>query len=302
MVSLTHVYDINRELTDTKETIVRSLGKLKEFWQEYKRSRAAVFGLAIVLAFILIAILAPLLTTYSPWSMAGEPFEPPSFNHVMGTDDLGRDILSQVVYGSRLSLMVGSLAAGTSTVIGILVGTVAGYFGGLVDDFLMRVTEAFQVIPRFFLAMVMVAIFGGNILNLILVIGILSWPTISRVVRAEFLSLKEREFVEAVRILRVRSSHIIFKEILPNALPPVIVSASLEVAGAILLEAGLSFLGLGDPNLISWGYMLNNAQRFIRHGWWLTVFPGIGISSLSLGLALIGDGLNYSLNPKLKRR
>jgi peptide/nickel transport system permease protein len=211
-------------------------------------------------------------------------------------------MLSGIIYGARVSLVVGLAAAITSAAIGVVIGSISGFFGGWVDSFLMRLTELFTIIPRFFLAVVMVALFGNSIGWLIFVIGILSWPNIARVVRGEFLSLREREFVEAARALGFGNGHIIFSEILPNTISAVTVLASLQVAQAILLEAGLSFFGLGDPNLTSWGKLLNDSQRFLRQAWWMSVFPGTAILLSVLGFNLVGDGLNDALNPRLKER
>lgn len=270
------------------------------FWKKYKRNKAAVFGLLIVLFFILLAIISPVISTFKPLTTGNDSFFKPGSKYLMGTDDLGRDIFSGVLYGSRVSIVVGLLAALTSTLIGILIGSLSGYYGGLIDDLLMRLTEFFQVIPRFFLALVIIALFGSSIWNIIIVIGILSWPITARLVRVEFLSLKEREFIEGAKAIGVSDLKIILRHILPNATPPIIVSGSLQIARAILLEAGLSFLGLGDPNQISWGVMLYNAQRFLRHAWWTATFPGIAIFLVVLGFNLMGDGLNDALNPKQK--
>jgi peptide/nickel transport system permease protein len=199
-----------------------------------------------------------------------------------------------------MSLMVGILAALTSSVIGIAVGAIAGFMGGKIDDVLMRITELFQVMPKFFLALMIAFFFGPSVWNIIFVIGILSWPSTCRLVRAEFLSLKEQEFVLAARSIGARKSSIIFNEILPNASPPVIVNASLQVASAILIEATLSFFGLGDPSWVSWGRMLYDAQRLLRVAWWVSFFPGASIFLVVLGLNLVGDGMNDALNPRLR--
>ena len=281
----------------------RAQRALREFWRRYRKSRSGVVGLAIVGGFVLLALLAGTLTHFSSLeTKTGTPFEPPGSVHYFGTDDLGRDVFSGVVYGTRVSLAVGFLAAVTSALIGVLIGAVAGYFGGWVDDLLMRTAEMFMVVPVFVLALLLVALFGPSILNVVVVIGILSWPGTARLVRAEFLTLKHRDFVEAARSLSAGHLDIIFSEILPNALAPVIITASLQVASAILIEAGLSFLGFGDPNTVSWGLMLYWAQNFIRHAPWMAVFPGVAISLATLGFNLIGDALNDALNPRLKER
>lgn len=276
--------------------------RLVQFWNRYKKNRAAVVGLAIVCCFVLIALLAPSIAPNKPFSLVADRFIPPSEKYPMGTDDLGRDVFSGVMYGSRVSLLVGFMAAATSTLIGTMIGAFSGYHGGKADSILMRLTEVFQVVPRFFMALILVALFGASVWNVIFVIGILSWPVTARLVRAEYLSLKEREFIEAARALGMGHLGIVFSEILPNALPPIIVNSSLQVGSAILTEAGLSFLGLGDPSMISWGYMLNNAQRFLRQAWWMASFPGAAIFLTVLGLNLVGDGLNDAFNPKLKER
>lgn len=220
----------------------------------------------------------------------------------MGTDDLGRDTLSRVIHGARVPLAVGFLAAATALILGVIVGSVAGYFGGRADDVLMRATEYVLVIPRFFLALLIVAMLGAGIAKIVLVIGILEWPEVARVVRAQFLTFREREFVLAARAIGLSHRRIIFNEILPNAIPPAIVVASFLVARAILLEAGLSFLGLGDPNLISWGSLLSEAQERMWSSMWLAIFPGMAISLLVLCVNLCGDGINDVLNPRLKGR
>jgi len=273
---------------------------LMDFWRRYRRNRLAVAGLFLVLALSLVALLAPLLAPYDPMSTSLDSLQPPGTSrHPLGTDDLGRDILSGVIWGTRVSLLVGVTAAATAVLIGIILGAVAGYYGGYTDAVIMRLTELFQTIPRFVLALVVVALFGRGLAKLVLVIGLLAWPQAARLVRGQFLSQKSLPYVDAARALGLPGWRIIFSEILPNVLAPVIVLASLDVAQAILLEASLGFFGLGDPNVVSWGGMLNHAQGYLRTAWWMSVFPGLGIALAVLGFNLVGDGLNDAINPRL---
>jgi len=269
-------------------------------WKKYARSRPAVMGLVVVLAFAALGLLAPWLAPFPPLATGPDSFRAPDGLYRLGTDDLGRDVLSGVLWGARVSFVVGLLAALTSTGLGVLVGALAGFYGGSLDDLLMRVTEFFLVIPRFFLVLVMVALFGNSLWHVILAIGVLSWPVTARLVRVEFLALREQEFVESSRAAGASDLRIILRHILPNAIPPIVVSGSLQIARAVLMEAGLSFLGLGDPNQISWGVMLYNAQRFLRRAWWIATFPGLAIFLLVMGFNLVGDGLNDALNPHQK--
>ena len=275
---------------------------MRQLWKKFSRNRPAVLGLGVVLFFLALGLLATWLAPFGPLATGPHSFRPPDATYHMGTDDLGRDILSGVLWGARVSIAVGLLAALTSTAIGVIIGAAAGYYGRRLDDLLMRVTEFFLVIPRFFLVLVMVALFGNSIWHVILAIGILSWPVTARLVRVEFLALREKEFVESSRAAGASDLRIILRHILPNAIAPIVVSGSLQVARAILMEAGLSFLGLGDPNQISWGVMLFNAQRFLRRAWWTSTFPGLAIFLLVMGFNLVGDGLNDALNPRQKGR
>jgi peptide/nickel transport system permease protein len=268
-------------------------------WSRYRQNRAAVAGLAVVGAFALAALLAPVLVPTHYVRVGVAPLlAAPSAAFPMGTDDLGRNVLAGVLYGGRVSLLVGALSVGMATLIGVGVGLLAGYLGGLVDEVFMRVVEFFQVLPRFFVALVVIAIVGTGVWNVIFVIAVLSWPLTARLIRAEVLSLRERDFVQSLRLLRAPVWYIAFVEILPNALAPVVVNASLEVGRAILTEASLSFLGLGDPDHPSWGFMLSYAQPLMRQAWWLSVFPGLAIVLVVLGFNLTGDGLNDVLNPR----
>jgi len=276
---------------------------LSGFWRQYKRNRFAVLCLAFVILLASIALLAPWVAPYPPMRIGvAEVFAPPTAQHLMGSDNLGRDVFSMVVFGARTSLFVGFLAATTSVLIGLFVGSISGYLGGWVDDLLMRISEIVLIIPRFVLALVLAAIFGSTALNVIVVIGLLSWPVIARVCRAEFLSLKEREYVLASRSLGESTWSIIFSEILPNAMPPLVTAGTLQVGAAILMESSLSFLGLGDPNVPSWGYIASSARIYIFQAWWIIAFPGILIFLTVLSVNFIGDWLNFSLNPKTRER
>jgi peptide/nickel transport system permease protein len=269
-------------------------------WRRFRRNRLAVVGLVLLAFVLLIAAAAPFAFPAGPFAMTAPRLRPPSAEHWLGTDNLGRDILSGVMHGARTSLLAGFLSTALALVVGIAVGSVSGYHGGRTDDVLMRITEVFQVVPRFFLALIIAAFFGPSLWGIIFIIGILSWPDIARLLRAEFLTFRERPFVIAARAYGASNFTIMMGEIMPNALPPVIVAGSLQVASAVLLEASLSFLGIGDPNLMSWGTMLNNAQQYLQKAWWTATFPGLAICLMTLGVALIADGLNDALNPRLK--
>jgi peptide/nickel transport system permease protein len=278
------------------------IGNFRDFWYRFKQTKLSVLGFAIIIFFIGLGLSGPYIAPNPTRVGVGGRFEPPHLGFPMGTDNLGRDVFAGVVSGASISLIVGFTAAGTSMLIGIAVGSFAGYLGGSIDAFLMRITEFFQIIPSFFLALIMITFLGGSIWNVVIVIAVLSWPRVARLIRAEFLSLKEQEFVQAARAVGEKSSYIIFGEILPNAIPPAIVNSSLEVGRAIIVEAALSFIGLGDPNQMSWGYMLRNAQEHLRNAWWMAFFPGLCIFLLVTALNLVGDGLNDVLNPRLKER
>ncbi|MEM1948662.1 MAG: ABC transporter permease [Candidatus Caldarchaeum sp.] len=276
--------------------------------KKVKRSRILLnsrvyAGLIIVSAVVVIAVFAPLLTWFPPLkTLVGKPFTPPNEGHPFGTDDLGRDIYSNVIYGIRTSLTIGLSSVLIAIVIGTLIGVLAGYYRGFLEDFLMRITDMTLILPQFLLALVIVAIFGQSFTNIIIAIGIVSWPGLARLIRAEFLSIKERQFVEAARAIGLPDSRIIFGEILPNAIPAVIPYIILQVNSAILIEAGLGFLGVGDPNVPSLGLMLNTAQQYLLTSWWMAVYPGIMLSMIVVGLNLLGDGLVEYLNPRLRKR
>ncbi|WP_022728651.1 ABC transporter permease [Fodinicurvata sediminis] len=275
-----------------------------EFWKRFCRNKGAVVGLLIIVAVILMAIFAPLLYPDSPWKLVQRPFIPPMEldGYWFGTDTLGRDIGAGLVHGARVSLLVGLTSTVVALLIGVTLGAFAGYYGGLVDDGVMRFTELFQTVPNFALAIVIVAILQPSVESVILAIGIVSWPPVARLVRGEFLSLRSREFVQASVVIGQSNARIILTQILPNTLSPVIVMTSLMVATAILLESALSFLGLGDPDVMSWGYMIGAARTVLRQAWWMSFFPGVMILLTVLALNLVGEGLNDAMNPRLARK
>lgn len=280
-----------------------AIGRRAGVVEIFARNRAAAVAASVLLALLLLALLGPAIAEFDPDKVGvGPAMAAPGGAHPLGTDELGRDVLSRVVVGLRVSLAVGLGAAAIATGIGILVGGTAGFFGGRIDDALMRVTEIFQVIPRFFLAILLVAFFGTSILNILIAIAVLSWPEVARVLRAEFLSLRGRQFVDAARLAGASTPELIFAEILPNALGPVIVNATLQVGQAMLLEAGLSYLGLGDPSQVSLGLMLQQGQQIMRPAWWVMAFPGLLVFLAVLCLNVTGDGLNDVLNPRARER
>ncbi|KFI25657.1 ABC transporter permease [Haematobacter missouriensis] len=277
---------------------------MKDFLKRFATNKGGVIGLVLLLLVVVIAVTAPLLFPGNPWRMVQRPFLPPFENmaYPLGTDTLGRDVAAGLAHGARVSLLVGLVSTLAALLIGIPVGALAGYFGGWVDDILMRVTEFFQTVPSFALAIVLVAIFEPSVVSITLAIAIVSWPPVARLVRGEVLSLRKREYIEAAILQGLSNRSIILGQVLPNAVSPIIVMASLMVASAILLESSLSFLGLGDPNLLSWGYMIGAARTVIRQAWWLSFLPGAAIVITVLALNLIGESLNDALNPRLTRR
>jgi peptide/nickel transport system permease protein len=275
---------------------------LAEFWRRYRQNRAAVGGMVVLVLIALLALFGPLLYPVDPFDMVGRPFSPPLREYPLGTDVSGRDILAGIIHGASVSLLIGIVASLGATVIGVAVGAIAGYYGGLVDDLLMRTAEFFLTIPSFILAVVLVAIFSPSVVSITAAIAVVSWPSVARLTRGEFIAQREREYVQAARALGMPTWEIILVQILPNALPPVIVVSTLTVATAILTESGLSFLGLGDPNLVSWGYMIGVARTALRVAWWMAAIPGLMIVITVIAINLAGEGLNDALNPKLRAR
>ena len=277
---------------------------MKDFWKRFARNKGAVIGLIILIAVIALSAAAPFLFPKSPWAMVQRPFIPPFTmdKFLLGTDPMGRDLASGLAHGASVSLLVGLVSTVVSLLIGIPIGALAGYFGGWVDDVLMRFTEFFQSVPSFALAVVLVAIFQPSITSIVIAIAIVSWPPVARLLRGEVMSLKSREFVEAAVLSGQTHATIIWRQILPNTLSPIILLASIMVAAAILIDSSLSFLGLGDRKVMSWGYIIGAGRTVIRQAWWVSFFPGAAILLTVLALNLIGEGLNDALNPRLSRR
>ena len=259
-------------------------------------------GTALIGAVTLLAIVGAALYPIPTGPTDAPALTPPSPQHWLGTDDLGRDVLAGVLHGARVSLIVGVVAALTSSLIGVAVGIVSGYRGGLVDDLLMRLTELVQTVPRFFLAVLIAAVFGPSFLGLTLILGLTFWPQTARLLRSQVFSLREREFVLAARALGGSDGWIMRTHVLPNCVTIAVTSGALQVGAAILVEAGLSFLGVGDRGVVSWGRMLNDAQPFLRIAWWTSVFPGVALAATVLGANLFADGLYRLWDPRARRR
>jgi len=277
--------------------------KAPKFWQRFIRDPQVVIGTLVVLLLIFSAIFAPLLTSYDPTRLSPrDKFQAPNAEHIFGTDQLGRDILARVLYGARVSLLVGLLAVALSAIIGTSLGAVSGYFGGWSDAIIMRITDTFLAIPGLVLTIGMVAVLGPGLDKLVLAIAITSWPTYTRLVRSSYMSIKQLQYVEAARSVGVRTPRIMFRHILPNAIGPILVVMMIGTAGAIITEAGLSFLGIGlEPKTPTWGRMLSEAQEHIRSYAYMSIFPGIAIMILTLGFNLLGEGLRDLLDPKQRK-
>jgi peptide/nickel transport system permease protein len=276
--------------------------KRREFWARFRRNKLAISGLILVGGLFLVSLLAYYLAPYDPGRIdLKQVLMPPSAQHWLGTDTLGRDVLSRIIYGSRVSLKVGFVAVGLATLIGLIVGASAGFYGGWVDLVLMRFVDLMLCFPSFFLILAVIALLEPSIWNIMVVIGATSWMGVARLVRAEILSLKEREFVTAARALGASDMRLIMRHLLPNALAPVMVSATLGVAGAILTESALSFLGLGvQPPTPSWGNILTAGKDNIEIAWWLSVFPGLAILITVMSYNLLGEGIREAIDPRLK--
>jgi peptide/nickel transport system permease protein len=273
------------------------------FWRRLLRRPTTLAAVAFLVVLALLAVFAPWVAGYDPLGGGGDALLAPlAPGHGLGTDDLGRDIWARLVFGTRISLTVGVVSALFAVLVGVIVGALAGYFGGWLDAVLMRVAEFFQTLPRFVVALIVIALFGTSVPKMILVIAALAWPQLARVVRASVATLAQAQFVDAARVAGMGHGAIIVREILPNVAAPIIVLGSLDIAMAILIEASLSFFGLGDPNHVSWGAMLNDAQQYLRTAWWMSAFPGLAIALTVLSFNMLGDALNDALNPRADAR
>ena len=273
---------------------------MRAFLRRFVRHRPAVLGLVILLAVVACALLAPAIHPASPFSLSGQPFQAPFGQYLFGTDQLGRDLAAALLYGARTTLLIGLVATAIAVLVGVTIGGLAGYYGGHVDSWLMRLTEIFQTIPFFLFAILLLAVLTPSIANVIIAIAVVSWPPMARLVRGEFIAMRDREFVLACISMGMSHTRIILRHILPNTLSSIIVTASLMVATAILIESSLSFLGLSDPNVMSWGFIIGAGRTAIRSAWWVCAIPGIAILLTVMSINLVGEGLNDALNPRLR--
>ncbi|MEL7259926.1 MAG: ABC transporter permease [Pseudomonadota bacterium] len=281
----------------------RARSPFAEAWDMFLRNHAAMVALAILALISVGAVIGPILYPTDPFEMVWAPFSTPGAQgFLLGTDYLGRDLLSMIINGARVSLLIGLAAALVSIFIGVTVGALAGFYRGWVEEVLMRITEFFQVLPTLLFSMVLVALFGASLPMITFAIGIVSWTAVARITRAEFLRIRELEFVTASRAAGAGAGKLMFRVILPNAMPPIIVQSALMVGSAILFEAGLSFLGLTDPNVVSWGQIIGSNRQYILDASYTVTIPGLAIFVTVLCISLVGDGLNDALNPKLRQR
>ncbi len=290
-------------MLENEEIEEPTIKPVKEIFQTFFKSYSAVTGLIILIGIAVMGFIGPLFYPTDPFDMVWMPFSPPGADgFLLGTDYLGRDILAQIINGARVSIAIGFSAALVSCFIGVGIGSFAGFYGGWVEETLMRITEFFQVLPTLLFAMVIVALFGSSVLSITLAIGAVSWASVARITRSEFLRIKELDFVLASRSSGSNNMALIFRVILPNAAAPIIVQSALLVGAAITFEAGLAFLGLSDPNVVSWGQVIGSNRVYILDATYTVTFPGIAIFITVLAISLVGDGLNDALNPKLRSR
>lgn len=276
--------------------------KIKKICKTINSNTQLKVGSIILGLIILAVILTPVLATHDPRVLGDELLAPPGSEHFLGTDGLGRDVYSMILYGAKTSITIGVISAIISGVLGTIIGGIAGFFGGKVDRFISEVINIFLMVPSFFLILIIVSVFGSSMTNVMIVIGVTSWPSNARLMRVQALSLKERTFIKSAIATGESKASVLFRYIIPNGIFPVIANTTLSVAGAILTEASLSFLGLGDPNIISWGQMIFEGKAYMASAWWISTFSGLATVILVVSFYLIGDGLNVVLNPKLRSK
>lgn len=285
------------------EPVQKARHPVAEAWEMFTRNHAAIVGLIVLILITIGAVFGPMLYPTDPFDMVWAPFSPPGQDgFLLGTDYLGRDLVAMILNGARVSLIIGLSAAVVTILIGVTVGALAGFYRGIVEEILMRVTEFFQVLPTLLFSMVIVALFGASLPMITIAIGVVSWTAVARITRSEFLRIRELEYVMASRASGAKNMKLMFRVILPNALPPIIVQSALMVGSAILFEAGLSFLGLTDPNVVSWGQIIGSNRQYILDASYTVTIPGLAIFVTVLAISLVGDGLNDALNPKLRQR
>lgn len=301
----------NKDSTDRPNNLVETIRaqrqavrqeRFRTFWRRFRKNKGAIFGLLIFLTIAVVGIFAPYIAPYSAHNNTFPVKTAPNSQNLCGTDELGRDVLSRTIFGTRVSLLVGVAAALLSTVVGVIIGSLAGFTDGILSTVLLKLTEAFQMLPMFFVGILLSSVFGPSLTLIILVIGFMGWPGCARVVRGEFLALREQEFVTAAHSIGSSKLSIMFHEILPSIIPQIIVSASMRMASAIMMEATLNFFGCGDPVQVSWGKLLNDSRSFLRAAPWASIVPGIAVFLTVLSINLMGDGLNDAFNPKLRER
>lgn len=281
--------------------------KYKRKWNTIKRyitcSPKLLWGLGLLGVIIVLVTAAPLLTNYHPSYLSDDLLVPPmTAEHFLGTTHMGEDVWSKILYGGRVSLAIGIMAAILSGIIGVLLGSIAGYLGGIVDKIIMEITNVFLMIPSFFLILIVAALFGSSMFHVMLIIALTTWPSNARMMRAQVMSIKERTFVKSAKVMGESHSRILFHYIIPTGIYPIIANTTMNVAQAIITEAGLSFLGLGDPNVSSWGQMIMDGKPYLINGWWISLFAGLAIMGVVIVFYMIGDGLNYAMNPKMQKR
>ena len=288
-----------------RERVSSQVGRFKGFWDLYKGSRIGMLGVSLILVFVIIALVAPWVAPYDPRALVGTSFQPPTDKHLLGTDQLGRDIYSELIWGARISLIVGLLASASSVAIGTIIGLLSGYYRGPPDSILMRITDLFITLPNLPFMLILAALIGRSVWNIIFVIAVTGWTGTAKMVRSQTQSIKERPYVEAARSVGAKDRHIVIRHILPNVFPLVFANAIIGIVDAILAESGLSFLGLGDPTKPSWGLILrhaNEAGALATGRWWFIIPPGLCIMLVAIGFAFSSYSLDQILNPRLRER